>query len=53
MFIPLFILSLGAAFFGFLAHEMFLGSGSTFYLQSLFIHPDHQILLDGIMSPLT
>ena len=53
MFIPLFILSLGAAFFGFLAHEMFLGSGSTFYLQSLFVHPDHQILLDGIMSPLT
>jgi NADH:ubiquinone oxidoreductase subunit 5 (subunit L)/multisubunit Na+/H+ antiporter MnhA subunit len=34
MYIPLFILGLGAAFFGFLAQDIFLGAGSTFYLQA-------------------
>jgi NADH:ubiquinone oxidoreductase subunit 5 (subunit L)/multisubunit Na+/H+ antiporter MnhA subunit len=53
MFFPLLLLSIGAAFFGFLTHEMFLGLGSTFYSQALFIHPDHQVLLDGTMSPQT
>jgi hypothetical protein len=34
MYIPLFILGLGAAFFGYLANELFLGMGNTFYLQA-------------------
>lgn len=34
LYIPLFLLGLGAAFFGYLANEVFLGMGSTFYLQA-------------------
>jgi len=52
MYIPLFILGLGAAFFGYLAHEVFLGMGSTFYSQALFFHPANPVgLLDGSFSP--
>ncbi len=41
MMIPLFILGTGAAFFGFMTHELFLGLGSTFYQQAIFTHPDN------------
>ena len=41
MLIPLFILGTGAAFFGFMTHELFLGLGSTFYQQAIFTHPDN------------
>jgi len=50
MFIPLFLLGAGAAFFGFLTHELFLGLGSTFYQQALFTHPSNLTLLDGPLS---
>ena len=50
MLIPLLLLNLGAIFFGYLTHELFLGLGSTFYSSSLFIHPDHIRLLDGTFS---
>ena len=51
MLIPLFILSVGAAFFGFITHELFLGLGSTFYQQALFTHPSNLTMLDGPLSP--
>jgi hypothetical protein len=52
MYIPLFILGLGAAFFGYLTHEVFIGLGNTFYLQALFFHPASSIqLLDGSFAP--
>jgi len=50
MFLPLFILGTGAAFLGFLTHELFLGLGSTFYQQALFTHPSNLTLLDGPLS---
>lgn len=52
MLIPLYILGAGAAFFGFVTHELFLGLGSTFYQQALFTHPSHLILLDGSLAPI-
>jgi NADH-ubiquinone oxidoreductase chain 5 len=51
MLIPLLILGAGAAFFGFLTHEVFLGLGSTFYQQALFTHPSNLTMLDGPLSP--
>ena len=50
MLIPLFILGTGAAFFGFMTHELFLGLGSTFYQQAIFTHPDNLTLQDGPLS---
>jgi NADH-ubiquinone oxidoreductase chain 5 len=39
MTLPLLLISIGAITFGYLSHELFLASGSTFYLNSIFIHP--------------
>nr|YP_009659004.1 NADH dehydrogenase subunit 5 [Synchytrium microbalum]QCQ69002.1 NADH dehydrogenase subunit 5 [Synchytrium microbalum] len=50
-FISLFIASVAAVFFGYLTNELFMGVGSYFYGQSIFIHPDHLILLDGTLTP--
>lgn len=50
-FISLFIASVAAVFFGYFTNELFMGIGSNFYDQSLFIHPDHLIILDGALSP--
>ncbi len=50
MLIPLFLLSQGSAMFGYLTQDLFLGMGSTFYLQAIFTHPNHVSLLDGAMS---
>ena len=50
MFFPLFILSLGAIFFGYFTHEMFLSLGNTFYFNNLFTHPNHLRLFDGSLS---
>ena len=37
---PLLILSLGAVMLGYFTNELFLGFGSTFYLNSIFTHPN-------------
>nr|QCQ69080.1 NADH dehydrogenase subunit 5 [Synchytrium taraxaci] len=50
-FLSLFIAGVAAVFFGYITNELFLGIGSHFYGQSLFLHPDHLILLDGSLSP--
>lgn len=50
-FISLFIASVAAVLFGYITNELFLGIGCYFYEQSLFIHPDHLILLDGTLTP--
>lgn len=47
MTLPLLILSFLAVVFGYFAHELFLGMGSSFYMNSLFIHPSHLLLLDA------
>ena len=38
--IPLIILSVAAVMFGYLTHELFLSFGSTFYLNSIYTHPN-------------
>ena len=37
---PLLILSIGAVILGYFTNEIFLGFGSTFYLNSIFTHPN-------------
>jgi len=41
MGLPLFILGLGSAYFGYFSHDLFLGIGSTFYQQILLTHPNN------------
>lgn len=50
MLIPLYLQGLGAAYFGYQFNESFIGGGSTFYQNSIFIHPNNTGLLDGSMS---
>ena len=50
MLIPLQILGFGAAFVGYLTHELFQGQGSSFYQQALFTHPNNLTLQDGPLS---
>lgn len=47
MFLPLLILALGSAFFGYFAHNLFLDLGSSLYKNSLFTHPLNTSLLDS------
>jgi hypothetical protein len=51
MTIPLLIISIGAVTLGYFTHEKFYGLGSTFYNNSIFIHPSSpSSLLDGPFS---
>jgi len=44
---PLFILALFSIFFGFITKDIFIGLGSSFFIDnSLFIHPIHEIMID-------
>jgi len=52
--IPLTILSLFSIFFGFMFSDLFVGLGTDFFGNSLFIHPDHVSLVEAEFSlPLT
>jgi len=45
--VPLIILAVFSIFFGFLTKDIFIGLGTGFFSDnSLFIHPNHEILLD-------
>lgn len=45
--IPLMILAIFSIFFGFITKDIFIGLGTGFFSDnSLFIHPNHEILLD-------
>ena len=47
MTIPLVILAIFSIFFGYLTKDIFIGLGSSFFVDnSLFIHPSHEIMLD-------
>lgn len=50
MLIPQIIQGIGAGIFGYIFQETFIGGGSTFYKNSIFIHPNHFGLLDGSFS---
>jgi NADH-ubiquinone oxidoreductase chain 5 len=45
--IPLIILSIFSIFFGYITKDIFIGLGTGFFVDnSLFIHPNHEIMLD-------
>jgi NADH-ubiquinone oxidoreductase chain 5 len=45
--LPLFILAIFSIFFGFITKDIFIGLGSSFFIDnSLFIHPVHEIMID-------
>jgi len=47
MSLPLVILAIFSIFFGYVTKDIFLGLGSSFFMDnSLFIHPSHEIMLD-------
>lgn len=47
MSLPLFVLAIFSIFFGYITKDIFIGLGSGFFVDnSLFIHPNHEILLD-------
>jgi NADH-ubiquinone oxidoreductase chain 5 len=49
--IPLVILALFSIFFGFLTKDIFIGLGTNFFSDnSIFIHPNHEIMLDTEFS---
>ena len=48
--LPLLILSLFSIFFGFVFSDLFVGIGSDFFGNSLFIHPNHISLVEAEFS---
>jgi NADH-ubiquinone oxidoreductase chain 5 len=48
--IPLFVLALFSIFFGFVFSDLFVGVGSTFFGNSLFIHPNNISLIEAEFS---
>jgi NADH-ubiquinone oxidoreductase chain 5 len=50
--IPLFVLSIGSVFFGYLIKDMFIGFGSNFFVSSVFLHPSNIFTSDSEFIPL-
>lgn len=48
--IPLTILSLFSIFFGYVFSDLFVGIGTDFFANSIFIHPDHITLVEAEFS---
>jgi NADH-ubiquinone oxidoreductase chain 5 len=48
--IPLTLLSLASIFFGYLFADLFVGIGTDFFSDSLFIHPNHITLVEAEFS---
>jgi NADH-ubiquinone oxidoreductase chain 5 len=46
MSLPLIVLALFSIFFGYIFKDLFVGLGSSFWGNSLFIHPQHSVLVD-------
>ena len=51
MTLPLLLLSLGSIFSGFLAKDVFIGLGSSFFSDSIYILPQNLILIDSEFLP--
>jgi NADH-ubiquinone oxidoreductase chain 5 len=52
MALPLFILSLGSIFLGFLTKDLFIGLGTPFWNNSIFILPEHLNIIDAEFIPI-
>lgn len=48
--IPLVVLSLFSIFFGYIFSDLFVGMGSDFFANSVFIHPNHVTLVEAEFS---
>ena len=48
--IPLFILALFSIFFGYVFSDLFVGIGSDFFANSIFIHPNHVTMVEAEFS---
>jgi NADH-ubiquinone oxidoreductase chain 5 len=51
MAFPLFVLSFGAIFLGYVTRDLAIGLGSTFWQQSLFTHPSHMLFTEAEFIP--
>jgi len=51
MTFPLFLLSFGSIFSGYLARDLFVGLGSNFFIDSIYILPNNLILIDSEFIP--
>lgn len=51
MSLPLFILCLGSIFFGFFFKDLFIGLGSDFWGNSIFVHPTNMSFIDAEYLP--
>lgn len=51
MAIPLFFLSFGSIFIGYLSKDMFIGLGTSFWNNSIFILPENMIFIDAEFLP--
>jgi len=49
--IPLFILSFGAIFLGYITKDLAIGLGTVFWQQSLFTHPAHILFVEAEFIP--
>lgn len=47
MWVPLWLLSFGAIFVGYLGRDAIIGGGSNFFQQSIFVLPSHNNVLEG------
>ena len=48
---PLFVLSLGSIFVGYLTKDMIIGVGTDFWGNALFTHPSHLTMLEAEFIP--
>jgi NADH-ubiquinone oxidoreductase chain 5 len=51
MSLPLFILSFGSIFSGYLSRDLFIGLGSNFFIDSIFVLPCNNIMVDSEFIP--
>jgi len=51
MMFPLFILSLGSIFFGYLTKDLFIGIGTSFWGNALYVSPQHLLICDSEFLP--
>jgi NADH-ubiquinone oxidoreductase chain 5 len=51
MAIPLFVLSFGAIFLGYVTKDLAIGLGTPFWQQSLYTHPSHMLFTECEFIP--
>jgi NADH:ubiquinone oxidoreductase subunit 5 (subunit L)/multisubunit Na+/H+ antiporter MnhA subunit len=52
MAIPLWVLSFGSIFTGYISRDIFGGFGSDFFIESIFVLPENLILVDAEFIPI-